>query len=203
MISFLPHISTFLVILPAALAGIFYRFSPTKFFNYYLFGCLFTELLLFYKARLGVSNWWIIYLFLLFEVITLGATFYKLVVNELLAKLILYGTVLVAALGMILQYLDMNYLMHHIQNTFLVAISAAFLVDFIGNDRSFELWRSGKLWIGIGVFFYFFSSALVFILIEPMLITQNGRLFGIYNIMHSCINIVAYLIYAYAMICKK
>ncbi len=199
----LAYISSCLVLMPAVLAGIFYRYSLAKTFNLYLFGCLLTELLLYYTGRVGKSNWWIMYLFLIFEVLLIGLTFYKLVINKVLATLILYGTIALALLALVLAYMGSNYLMHHIQNTFLIIVSGAFLVDFISNDKSFELWRSAKLWIGIGVFFYFFSSALVFVLIEPMLSSSNANLSTIYFVMHSSINIVSYLIYSYAMICRK
>lgn len=141
--------------------------SPSRFFNWYLFGSLFTELILLITSGLDIVNWRVIYFFLLFELLFLGLTYSDFSKPGKPSGWVKVVTLIGLLICFAFHWLSYPLLVYGFRNLFLVLLACWFLAYFIKQDKSSSLWLSARMWIATGIFINFFAVSVVSMLLKP------------------------------------
>jgi hypothetical protein len=194
-------ISSFAIVIPAILAGIFFKkHAGLRIFSIYLFVALTFEMAFFYTALNSINNWSLFDFFSLAEFLLLSSW----IIYQISFKGKWY---LPAGLGLVLLIStlvkpDYNLINVHMQNGMLFIGFGCYLVWLMKQHTKHNLAEDARLWIGGGLFLHFAAECLIFTLTTFLTGSDELKSGTYFLYLISSINLFSYIIFCKAYLCK-
>ncbi len=173
----------------------------------FFFSSFFFELLSIYLAKKYHNNLPGLHLYTAIEFLVFSSFYFLKSKQKLYSKIILLNTILFLVVALAdAFFINSIWKFNNNSRTYacasLVIYSLVYFYGLMKSDEIINLWKAAIFWINVGVLFYF-ATNLFFFMLENYFSTTDVPLMAIGLYIHSSVNIITNIIFAYSFLQLK